>query len=102
MRPIVLVRLDKVRPALMLTREASRPRMTRVTVAPITTTVRGLSVEVAVGARNGLDAESVVNLDNVTTVTTDRIGRTVGYFFADQEPALSNAIAMAFDLDDLD
>jgi len=49
MRPIHSARLDKTRPVLVLTREVVRPHLGRVTVAPITSTVRGLSTEVPVG-----------------------------------------------------
>ncbi len=55
MREICLVRLDKTRPALVLTREPARAAMSTVTVAPITTTVRGLTSEVVVGRENDLD-----------------------------------------------
>jgi mRNA interferase MazF len=58
MRPIHVAQLDKVRPVLVLTRELVRPHLSRVTVAPITTTVRGLSTEVYVGPANGLDGDS--------------------------------------------
>ena len=43
MRPIHIADLDDERPVLILTREPVRPYMARVTVAPITTTIRGLS-----------------------------------------------------------
>ena len=49
MRPIHIARLDKPRPVVVLTRELIRPRLTNVTVAPITSTIRGLSTEVLVG-----------------------------------------------------
>lgn len=68
MRPIHLARLEKTRRALVLTRELVRPHLRRVTVAPITSIVRGLSTEVVVGARNGLEHGSVVNLDNILTI----------------------------------
>lgn len=99
MRPIHLAQLDKTRPVLVLTREAVRPYLTRVTVAPITSTVRGLSTEVPVGVRNGLDHESVVSLDNILTIPTSAVGQYLGYLAADQEPALAEAIRLAFDLD---
>jgi mRNA interferase MazF len=35
MRPIHVVRLDKARPALILTRSSAIPYLTHVTVAPI-------------------------------------------------------------------
>ncbi len=99
MRPIHLARLDKTRPVLVLTREAVRPYLTRVTVAPITSTIRGLSTELPVGARNGLDHPSVVSLDNILTVPNSALGRQLGFLAADQEAALTEAVRLAFDLD---
>lgn len=98
MRPIHLARLDKTRPVLVLTRPWVRSSLTNVSVAPITSTVRGLSVEVPVGADNGLDHDSVVNCDNVATIATERLGRIIGVLRDDQEGALAHAIVHAFDL----
>ena len=99
MREICLARLDKTRPVLVLTREAARGAMTKVSVAPITTTIKGLSSEVAVGPDNGLDADGVISLDNVLTVPVGALGRTVGYLSRDQERLLGRAIVLAYDLD---
>jgi mRNA interferase MazF len=68
MHPIHIAHLDKARPVLLLTRELVRPHLTTVTVAPITTTVRGLSSEVPLDAANGLAGPSVAGCDNITTV----------------------------------
>ena len=59
MRPIHLAHLDKTRPVLVLTRELVRPYLSRVTIAPITSTIRGLSTEVPVGP--GWDRVAGVN-----------------------------------------
>lgn len=99
MRPIHLAELDRTRPVLVLTRELVRPHLFRVTVAPITTTIRGLSTEVPVGPANGLDRASVVSCDNVVTIPTEALGRQVGNLLEDQELELSRAIRTAFDLD---
>ena len=99
MREICLVRLDKTRPALVLTREGARSAMTKVTIAPITTTIKGLSSEVPVGPENGLDHDCVVSLDNVVTVPTSRLGRTIGFLSAEQEDDLARAVVRAYDLD---
>lgn len=99
MRPIHLANLDKTRPVLVLTREAVRASLRTVTVAPITTTVRGLSTEVAVGARNGLESESVVACDHITTVRADALGRQIGRLLDAQERSLGDAVRAAFDLD---
>jgi mRNA interferase MazF len=99
MRPIHAAQLDKVRPVLVLTRELVRPHLSRVTVAPITSTIRGLSTEVPVGPANGLDHDSVVSCDNLVTVPTSALGRQLGYLLPGQELALTMAIHAAFDLD---
>ena len=83
----------------MLTRELVRPHLAGVTVAPITTTVRGLSTEVRVGPENGLDADGVVSCDNIVTVPADALGARIGGLLPTQEAALSAAIHVAFDLD---
>jgi mRNA interferase MazF len=101
MRPIHLATLDKTRPVLVLTRELVRPHLTRVTVALITSTARGLSTEIPVGRRNGLDHPSVVSCDNVLTIPTAALGRQVGRLLPEQEPALTVALHAAFDLEDL-
>ena len=99
MRPIHLARLDKTRPVLVLTRELIRPHLTNVTVAPITSTIRGLSTEVPVDRRNGLDHDSVVSCDNIQTIPKAALGRQLGQLIPDQEAKLSVAIRVAFDLD---
>ena len=99
MRPIHLARLDKTRPALVLTRAIAVPHLRWVTVAPITSRIRGIGVEVLVGPANGLDHEGVVNLDNVATIPVANLGRQVGRLLPGQEVALTAAIQAAFDLD---
>jgi mRNA interferase MazF len=99
MRPIHTARLDKPRPVLVLTRELVRPHLTRVTVAPITSTIRGLSTEVPVGPANGLDHDCVVSCDNIVTVPVAALGKQLGFLLAEQETLLTQAIQVAFDLD---
>jgi mRNA interferase MazF len=99
MRPIYLAQLDKMRPVLVLTRELVRPHLSRVTVAPITSTIRGLSTEVSVGQANGLDHEGAISCDNILTVPTTALGRQIGFLLPAQEPDLTYAIQAAFDLE---
>jgi mRNA interferase MazF len=56
------------RPVLVVTRDAVIPFLTKVTVAPVTRTVRGIRSEVPVGPAEGLSSESVANCDNLETV----------------------------------
>ena len=99
MRPIHRARLDKTRPVLILTRELVRPHLNTVTVAPITTTVRGLSTEVALGPANGLEQTCVAACDHITTIPVEVLGPQVGRLLDSQEPLLTQAIHAAFDLD---
>lgn len=99
MRPIHVAQLDKARPVLVLTRELVRPHLDTLTIAPITTTVRGLSTEVPVGPANGLDGAGVVACDHITTIPTHTLGPAIGLLLDGQERALSDAIRAAFDLD---
>jgi mRNA interferase MazF len=99
MRPIHIAQLDRARPVLVLTREIVRPHMNTVTVAPITSTIRGLSTEVPVGMANGFENPSVVACDHVTTIPKEALGSRIGLLLDDQEHALSDAIHAAFDLD---
>jgi mRNA interferase MazF len=99
MRAIHLAKLDKVRPVLVLTRDVMRPYLSSVTVAPITSTVRGISTEVLVGEDNGLQHESVVNCDSISTIRVEQLMQPIGFLLPRQELALRTAITMAFDLD---
>jgi mRNA interferase MazF len=99
MRPIHAAHLDKPRPVVILTRELVRPYLDRVTVAPITSTIRGLSTEVLVGPPNGLDHRCVISCDNIVTIPKSTLGRLIGYLLPAQETALTAAIDAAFDLD---
>jgi mRNA interferase MazF len=98
-RPIHTAKLDKTRPVLVLTRELVRPHLSRVTVAPITTTVRGLSTEVPLEPANGLAQPCVVSCDNIVTVPAGTLGPLIGYLLPAQETGLAAAIRAAFDLD---
>lgn len=99
MRPIRLARMDKVRPVVVMTREGLADRLAKVTVAPITSRIRGLSTEVPVGVANGIEMSSAISCDNLTTIPRADLGRHLGYLLPHQEPQLARAIAAAFDLD---
>jgi mRNA interferase MazF len=99
LRAIHIATIDKRRPVVVLTRESVRPYLGWVTVAPITSTVKGLTTEVPVGRANGLDHESVVTCDNIATIAVSELGEQIGFFFDSQEVLLTDAIAAAFDLE---
>lgn len=73
--------------------------MTKVTIAPITSTVKGLSSEVPLGTANGLDDGCAASIDNVVTIPATSLGRTIGFLSLEQEQHLARAVVLAFDLD---
>ena len=68
---------DKEGPVLVLTRDSAIPYLTSVTVAPITSTIRGVPSEVLLDEEDGMKTACVVNLHNVVTVPQARVGRRV-------------------------
>ena len=68
---------DKQRPVVVLTRDSAVPYLSTVTVAPITTTIRGVPSEVRLTENDGMKTDCVVNLHNVVTVTQNRLGKRV-------------------------
>jgi len=68
---------DKNRPAVVLTRDSAIAYLSTVTVAPITSTIRGVPSEVVLNEEDGMKAPCTVNLHNAVTVSQQRLGRRV-------------------------
>ena len=66
---------DKKRPVVVLTRDSAIAYLSSVTVAPITSTIRGVPSEVVLGEDDGMKAPCAVNLHNAVTISQDRLGR---------------------------
>lgn len=65
---------DKRRPALILTRNSAILLLTRVTVAPITRTIRDIPSEVLLTPEDdGVPEICVVNTDNIQTIRKDNL-----------------------------
>ena len=68
---------DKKRPVVVLTRDSAIGYLKSITVAPITSSIRGVPSEVLLGEDDGLKAACAVNLHNVVTVSRARLGKRV-------------------------
>ncbi len=88
---------DKERPVLILTRGSALGYLARVTVAPITSTIRGVPSEVALGIEDGMKQSCAVNLHNVVTVAKDGLGRRVAQLRADRMRQVCAALAFALE-----
>lgn len=91
--------IDKVRPVLVLTRAAVADRLHRVLVAPITTTVRDIPVEVPLGPGEGVVEGSVANLDNVQLVPVGWLLEPAGTLAPDRWDAVCAAMTHAIACD---
>ena len=68
---------DKARLVVVLTRDSAIAYLSTVTVAPITSTIRGVPSEVVLNEEDGMKAPCAVNLHNAVTVSQTRLGRRV-------------------------
>jgi len=75
---IWLAELDKRRPAVVLTRDPLGRFLHSVIIGPVTSTIRGLSTEVELGAADGIRRRCVVNLDNLQLLPRANLVRRVG------------------------
>ncbi len=82
----------KIRPVLILTRGWVAQRLTRVLVAPVTSRVRDIPSEVAVGLAEGLAQPSVVNLDNVQLIEVRRLLDVLGGMDSSRWPEVCAAM----------
>lgn len=69
---------DKTRPVLVLTRNSAIPSLATVTVAPVTSTIRGVPSEVILDEDDGMKVRCAVNLHNAVTIQQNRLGRYLG------------------------
>ena len=68
---------DKKRPVVVLTRDSAIAYLSTVTVAPVTSTIRGVPSEVVLSEEDGMKAPCAVNVHNAVTVSQERLGRRV-------------------------
>jgi mRNA interferase MazF len=86
------------RPVILLSRDEAYEVRRLVTVAPITTRVRGIPVEVALGPKDGMPRECVVNLDTVTTIPKDALRERLTVLSRAKMTAVDAALRFALGL----
>jgi mRNA interferase MazF len=86
---------DKQRPVVVLTRESAISYLSAVTVAPITSTVRGVPSEVLLTEADGMKGACAVNLHNVVTVSKAHLGRRVAVLSSERLTEICVALGFA-------
>jgi mRNA interferase MazF len=84
---------DKRRPVLIVTRSEAIPVLTRLVVAPVTRTVRGIPTEIAVGKDEGLPDEAAASFDNLQPLNRHLLTQRVGAL----SPARRHEVCRALD-----
>jgi mRNA interferase MazF len=88
-----------VRPVLVITRQVAIPVLGSVTVAMITSTVRGIASEVPLDPGQGLSRPSVANCDNLLTLSKSRLMQRRGALAVEDVDRLDDALRFALQLD---
>jgi mRNA interferase MazF len=83
------------RPVLLLSRDSAYRVLNKVIVAEVTSTVRDIPVEVALGPKEGLPGRSVANLDNVHVVARADLGSRIGVLPAPRVVEVKRALGYA-------
>ncbi len=68
---------DKSRPVVVLTRDSAIAYLATVTVAPITSTIRGVPSEVLLNEEDGMKGPCAINFHNPVTVNQEKLGKRV-------------------------
>ena len=93
-------RIDKERPVLLVSRNEAYEVRAMVIVAPATTTVRGFSLEVKLGAREGLPRDCVLNCDWIVTIPKADLVRRAGRLSPRKLRQFDDALRFALGLGD--
>lgn len=90
-------RPDKTRPVVVLTRDSAVRYLATVTVAPVTSTIRGVPSEVVLTEEDGMKKPCVVNLHNAITVSQQHLGKRVAHLSASRMRELCAALGFALE-----
>jgi mRNA interferase MazF len=89
---------DKQRPVLVLTRDSILEYLGEVTVAPVTTTVRGIPSEVVLSTEDGMPRECAINCDHIQTVSKGKVGGAITTVSSSRMTQVTRAIRFALNL----
>jgi mRNA interferase MazF len=91
--------LEKKRPVVVLTRDGLIAHLHNVTVAPLTTRVRGVASQVVLETFDGVLERCAISLDNLQTVPKDSLGAFIASLTSTRLRELQRAIIFSLELD---
>lgn len=87
-------------PVILLSRDEAYSVRALVTVAPVTTRIRRIPVEVPLGPEDGLPRACVANLDSIVTIARASLRERVASLSPEKLRAIDAAIHFALGLED--
>jgi mRNA interferase MazF len=82
----------------LLSRDEAYAVRTQVTVAPVTTRIRNIPVEVDLGPADGLPRQGVVNLDSLVIIPKADLKQCIGLLRAEKVQQIEAALRFALGL----
>jgi len=86
------------RPVVLLSRDEAYAVRNAVTVAEVTTKIRGIPVEVLLGPEDGLTKKCVVNLDTIATIRKDLLGERISLLQSEKLRQIDEAIKFSLSI----
>ena len=86
------------RPVVLLSRDEAYAIRNAITVAEVTTTMRGIPVEVVLGPEDGLPKRCVANLDTIVTIRKELLAERITILRNDKIEQINIAIKFALSL----
>lgn len=89
---------DRKQPVLILTRDSILEYLGEVTIAPITSTVRGIPGEVFLSKDDGIPRDCAINFDHIQTVSKGKIGSLITTISPQKNKQVREAITFALNV----
>jgi mRNA interferase MazF len=86
------------RPVVLVSRQAAYAIRLSITVAEITTVVRGIPSEITLGARDGMPRPCVINTDNLVTIPRSLLETRIAALSATKTAQLDEALRFSLGL----
>ena len=84
----------------IVTRDSIIPYLNELTIAPITSTIRGIPSELVLGVEAGMPQECAVNFDHLQTVSKTKLGQLITVLPAEVQRQVGPALCFALGLDE--
>lgn len=91
---------DKLRPALIITRNFAIEYLNSLTVLPITTDLRDNPSTVWLNEDDGMPEDCLINVDNIQTVSKGKIGSYLTHLSDEKLNEVFEAMKFAFGFED--